>query len=305
MKRSAVALAFALAYCGLCGAFLPPLAVTTLNRRMPSPWSARGQSERIPRRSAATAVRMTQEPTDDELQLAVRQLAAQVEDLKAIVLQLAESGGVGAGSAAAGASSQAQNINGATVDSSAAVPAPPAKAAKGASAPLVGTSGAQERIAQWVQESGGAPAVVEASPPVVAAVPVAAVAPAAPAVVPPPVVPEVVEEVVVAPAAAAPADAAPAGSHKVKIEWEGAIHEVNCDGETTLLEAAMDAGLELPSSCMSGSCLTCPGKIVSGTVDQSEGVLEEEQTEAGFLLTCVSYPLSDVHFAVVDEEDLP
>lgn len=67
-----------------------------------------------------------------------------------------------------------------------------------------------------MQESGGAPAVVEASPPVVAAVPVAAVAPAAPAVVPPPVVPEVVEEVVVAPAAAAPADAAPAGSHKVR-----------------------------------------------------------------------------------------
>jgi len=66
----------------------------------------------------------------------------------------------------------------------------------------------------------------------------------------------------------------------VKIEWEGAIHEVTCDGETTLLEAAMDAGLELPSSCMSGSCLTCPGKIVSGSVDQSEGVLEDEQTEA-------------------------
>lgn len=82
---------------------------------------------------------MTQEPSDDELQLAVRQLAAQVEDLKAIVLQLAESGGVGVGSADAGASSQARNINGATVDSSsAAVPVPPAKAAKGASAPLVG-----------------------------------------------------------------------------------------------------------------------------------------------------------------------
>lgn len=67
---------------------------------------------------------------------------------------------------------------------------------------------------------------------------------------------------------------------QVKIEWEGAIHEVTCDAETTLLEAAMDAGLELPSSCMSGSCLTCPGKIVSGSVDQSEGVLEDDQTEA-------------------------
>lgn len=67
---------------------------------------------------------------------------------------------------------------------------------------------------------------------------------------------------------------------QVKIEWEGSIHEVTCDEETTLLEAAMDAGLELPSSCMSGSCLTCPGKIISGSVDQSEGVLEDEQTEA-------------------------
>lgn len=67
---------------------------------------------------------------------------------------------------------------------------------------------------------------------------------------------------------------------QVKIEWDGAIHEVTCDEETTLLEAAMDAGLELPSSCMSGSCLTCPGKLVSGSVDQSEGVLEDEQTEA-------------------------
>lgn len=47
-----------------------------------------------------------------------------------------------------------------------------------------------------------------------------------------------------------------------------------------MLDAAMEAGLELPHSCMSGSCLTCPGKLKSGKVDQSEGVLEEEQTDA-------------------------
>lgn len=139
MKRAAVALAFALAYCGTCGAFLPPLAASTLNRGMSLSPSVGGHWERIPHRSAATAVRMAQESSDEELQLAVRQLAAQVEDLRAIVLQLAEPGGVGAGSLDAGAAtSQAQTINGATVDSSAAVPVPPAKAAKDASAPLVG-----------------------------------------------------------------------------------------------------------------------------------------------------------------------
>lgn len=67
---------------------------------------------------------------------------------------------------------------------------------------------------------------------------------------------------------------------QIKIEWDGAIHEVTCDAETTVLDAAMEAGIELPHSCMSGSCLTCPAKLKSGKVDQSEGVLEEEQTDA-------------------------
>lgn len=75
---------------------------------------------------------------------------------------------------------------------------------------------------------------------------------------------------------------------KVKIEWDGAIHDVTCDADTTVLDAAMDAGLELPHSCMSGSCLTCPGKLVSGTVDQSEGVLEDDQTEAVSVVLIVS-----------------
>lgn len=74
---------------------------------------------------------------------------------------------------------------------------------------------------------------------------------------------------------------------QIKFEWDNAIHEINCDAETTILEAAMDAGFELPSSCMSGSCLTCPGKLKSGKVDQSEGVLEDEQTEA--VSVCVSH----------------
>ncbi|CAM9819458.1 unnamed protein product, partial [Discosporangium mesarthrocarpum] len=92
---------------------------------------------------------------------------------------------------------------------------------------------------------------------------------------------------------------------QVKIDWDGATHEVTCDSSTTVLEAAMDAGLDLPHSCMSGSCLTCPAKLVSGSVDQSDGILEEEQTAQGYMLTCVSYPQGNVHFQVIDEDDLP
>ncbi|CAM9523102.1 unnamed protein product [Pylaiella littoralis] len=290
--RCLLTLACALAYCGLCGAFLPPPTATTTTtataafhpRALSSSPSGRGQG----RSSRTSIVRMQHggsSSSDQELHVAVSRLAEQVEELTAMVAQLA-------GQPAGDAGSSAKGINGAVVGggSVAVQVVPVTKAKDDSSAPLVSTSAAQQRIDQWLQESGGGVAAAPAKPAAPAA------QPAAPA---PAVLPEVA-------APPAEADSAPADSgFKVKIEWEGAIHEVTCDAETTLLEAAMDAGLELPSSCMSGSCLTCPGKIVSGSVDQSEGVLEDDQTEAGFLLTCVSYPQSDVHFAVVDEEDLP
>jgi ferredoxin len=56
---------------------------------------------------------------------------------------------------------------------------------------------------------------------------------------------------------------------------------------------------------MSGSCLTCPGIIRSGSVDQSDGILEPEQLAKGYMLTCVSYPKSDLEVEIIHEDDLP
>ncbi|XP_062087104.1 ferredoxin, root R-B2-like [Humulus lupulus] len=83
--------------------------------------------------------------------------------------------------------------------------------------------------------------------------------------------------------------------HRVKlIGPEGEENEFDAPDDVCILEAAEGAGLELPYSCRAGSCATCAGLLVSGSVDQSEGsILDEEQVEKGYVLTCVSYPKSD------------
>jgi len=50
---------------------------------------------------------------------------------------------------------------------------------------------------------------------------------------------------------------------------------LDVDEETTVLDAALDAGIDLPHDCKLGVCLTCPSKVISGSVDQSTGSLDD------------------------------
>lgn len=59
----------------------------------------------------------------------------------------------------------------------------------------------------------------------------------------------------------------------------------------SVLEAALDAGLDAPFACQGGSCCTCRAKLSQGKVTMKANyALLEKEVKEGFILTCQSYP---------------
>ena len=88
------------------------------------------------------------------------------------------------------------------------------------------------------------------------------------------------------------------------VDPSGEQKTFDCPEDETILDAAEEIlGLELPASCRSGSCTSCQGRLVKGTVEQEEAhTLEEEHLDAGYVCTCVAYPTSDLTILTYQEE---
>ena len=76
-----------------------------------------------------------------------------------------------------------------------------------------------------------------------------------------------------------------------------------CRSDQTVLDAAEEAGVTLPSSCLVGMCCSCAALLKEGSVTMEEAMgLKDEFQEKGFVLLCQSYPKSDLSLIANQEE---
>lgn len=70
---------------------------------------------------------------------------------------------------------------------------------------------------------------------------------------------------------------------------------VECDADTTILDAVEQAGITLPASCREGVCGTCKTQLLSGAVDMDhQGGIRPREVERDLVLLCCSVPTSDL-----------
>ncbi|WP_435067350.1 2Fe-2S iron-sulfur cluster-binding protein [Haloplanus sp. C73] len=88
-----------------------------------------------------------------------------------------------------------------------------------------------------------------------------------------------------------------ADTFEIEYAKEGATVEVK--ENQTVLEAGEDEGWDLPYACRQGQCVSCAGQITSGgnaedyVVHDDQQMLDDNELDDGYTLTCVAYPKDD------------
>ena len=94
-------------------------------------------------------------------------------------------------------------------------------------------------------------------------------------------------------------------TYSVTLKTTNGDNVIQVEDDQYILDAAEEAGIDLPYSCRAGACSSCAGKVVSGKVNQEDqSFLDDEQMSDGFALLCVSYAESDCVIETEKEDAL-
>lgn len=84
------------------------------------------------------------------------------------------------------------------------------------------------------------------------------------------------------------------GVADVKVIMDGREHElkIRANGDA-VLDAALDAGLDVPYACKGAVCCTCKARVLEGQVEMEMNyALTDDEVADGYVLTCQTHPRS-------------
>jgi ring-1,2-phenylacetyl-CoA epoxidase subunit PaaE len=89
------------------------------------------------------------------------------------------------------------------------------------------------------------------------------------------------------------AAAADADLCEATVILDGRARTFTMDRSSSVLDAGLRSGAELPYACKGGVCSTCRAMVVEGEVDMDANFsLEDYELARGYVLTCQSYPVT-------------
>lgn len=85
------------------------------------------------------------------------------------------------------------------------------------------------------------------------------------------------------------------GDTTITVTLDDEVETFIMSKKKSVLDAALEHGLDAPFSCQGGICSTCIARITKGKVEMRKNqILTDSELEEGLVLTCQSHPTTSV-----------